>query len=52
MFADAQNLSIRDTAILSAGRDMIINNYIYPKPEQVRARFPYVASSGDLGGLS
>jgi len=52
MFTNAQNLSIRDAAIHNAGRDMIINNYIYPKPEPVRTRFPYVSSSDDLGGLS
>jgi hypothetical protein len=52
MFSDAKNLSIRDTAIHNAGRDMIINNYIYPKPEAVCARFAYVASLDDLDGLS
>jgi len=52
MFSDAQNLSIRDTAIHNAGGDMIINNYIYSKPKPVCARFPYLASSDDLGGLS
>jgi hypothetical protein len=50
MFSDAQNTSIRDTAIHNAGRDMIINNYIYPKPEPVCAAFPYLAPSDDLGG--
>jgi hypothetical protein len=51
MFSNAQNLSIRDTAIHNSGRDMtIINNYIYTEPQPVRARFPYVTSSDDLRG--
>jgi hypothetical protein len=50
MFPDAQNTSIRDAAIYTAGRDMIINNYPYPKPEPVCAPFSYLASSDDLGG--
>ena len=52
LFSNAQNLSIRDTAIHNTGRDMIINNYIYPKHEPVCACFPYVAFLDDLGGLS
>ena len=53
MFSNAQNLSIRDTAIHNAGRDItIINNYIYTEPEPVCAHFPYVTSSDDLRGLS
>jgi hypothetical protein len=53
MFSNAQNISIRDTAIHSAGRDItIINNYIYTEPEPVRTHFPCVTSSVDLGGLS
>ena len=51
MFSNAQNLSIRDTAIHHAGRDiMIVNNYIYTEPEPVRARFQYVTSSDHSGG--
>jgi hypothetical protein len=53
MLSNAQNLSIRDTAIHNAGRDItIINNYIYTEPVPVRTRFSYVTSSDDLGGLS
>jgi hypothetical protein len=52
MFSNAQNISIRDTAIHNSGRDIIINNYIYTEPQPVRARFPYVTSSDDLRGLS
>ena len=52
MFSDAQDLSIRDTAIHNAGRDMIIHNYMYPKPEPVCAPLLYLASPDDIGGLS
>jgi hypothetical protein len=53
MFSNAQNLSIRDTAIHSAGGDItIINNYTYNEPEPVCAPFPCVTCSDDLGGLS
>jgi hypothetical protein len=53
MFSNAQDILIWDTAIHSAGRDiMIINNYIYAEPEPVGARFLYVISLDDLGELS
>lgn len=38
MFSNARNLSIRDTAIHNAGRDIIIN-YIYTEPQPVRFAF-------------
>jgi hypothetical protein len=51
MFSNAQNLSIRDTVIYNAGRDItIIHNYTSAEPEPVRTRFPYVTSSDDLRG--
>lgn len=41
MFSNAQDILIRNTAIHSAGRDIIIiNNYIYAETEPVCARFP------------
>jgi len=43
MFSNAQNLSIRDTVIHNAGRDItIINNYTYTEPEPVRARLSHM----------
>ena len=52
MFSNAQNLLMQDMAIHNAGRDItIINHYMYAEPESVRAHFPYVMCSDDLGGL-
>ena len=48
MLANAQNVSIRGTAIHNAGRDMIIVNHIYVEPETVRARSPDVTYLDDL----
>jgi hypothetical protein len=52
MFSNAQNISIRDTAIHNAGRDITIINYTYNEPELVRGRFLCVTSSDDFDRLS